>query len=281
MSTEEEEFLTTWKSEGPQTLPLTDEERVAVEQVAIRLAVAEAEKKKGLARYNELYWRSVEDVRYFPQLSADEFFEFIVEAGKRRSVERNWSQEFQIDNDNRVIVKALARYFTDTPSFVKMSEGFSLNKGILLIGDTGCGKTQLMELCTRNQKAPYTRHNCQQIAREYAGSGQKGGETVIVEYSGNERSVNGVLSMGYEFFGRFFDDLGAESTNVKHFGNESNVMAEIISKRYDAYQHHMTHFTSNLTLEELKTVYGKRVYDRLREMCNIIEFSASAKSRRK
>ncbi|KQS34002.1 hypothetical protein [Dyadobacter sp. Leaf189] len=269
-----------WKINGPSPIPLTEEEKTAVTEVAIRVAILEAEKEKGFNRYKQLYAVSVTEEKVFPELTPAEFQKFIVELGVLRSQERGWPQEFQLDENNRVIVKSLAHYFTNSPKFSAFNAGFSLNKGIMLVGDVGCGKTQLMELCSKNPKLCYARHDCIEVAGEYTLPGDQGGENVIQYYSENSRSPDVSRTMGHEFYGRFFDDLGAESS-ARHYGNEKNVMEQIILNRYKFHPHHMTHFTTNLVMEDLQEVYGKRVADRLKEMCNVIEFPATAKSRRK
>ena len=50
-----------------------------------------------------------------------------------------------------------------------------------------------------------------------------------------------------------FDDLGLEQT-PKYYGNECNVMAEILLNRYDLFvsKRMMTHITTNLSASELE-----------------------------
>ena len=79
-----------------------------------------------------------------------------------------------------------------------------------------------------------------------------------------------------------FDDLGTEN-NLKYFGNECNVMAEILLSRYDLFisKKLKTHITTNLSATEIETHYGNRVRSRLRELCNLIAFDNVAKDKRK
>ncbi len=45
------------------------------------------------------------------------------------------------------------------------------------------------------------------------------------------------------------------------------VIAKIINNRYEAQNlRGMTHITTNLTANEIRTTYGERVYDRLRSL---------------
>jgi hypothetical protein len=82
-----------------------------------------------------------------------------------------------------------------------------------------------------------------------------------------------------------FDDLGTES-NLKYFGNECNVMGEILLSRYDSYCHPergrrvKTHLTTNLSASEIEQFYGNRIRSRLRESFNLIAFPNHTKDKR-
>ena len=81
--------------------------------------------------------------------------------------------------------------------------------------------------------------------------------------------------------GYCFDDLGAEK-QIKHFGNDCNVMAEILMSRYEQFieNNTVTHITTNLSASELENYYGNRVRSRLRNMFNLIAFERVAKDKR-
>jgi len=78
-----------------------------------------------------------------------------------------------------------------------------------------------------------------------------------------------------------FDDLGTED-EVRHYGSVTNVLGQIILMRYELFQSRkvMTHFTSNLTSDQIGNHYGERVRSRLREMCNWIEYSPESRDKR-
>lgn len=69
---------------------------------------------------------------------------------------------------------------------------------------------------------------------------------------------------------------------MRYFGDQINVMGEILLSRYDLYisQGIRTHATTNLNAEELEKRYGARVRSRLREMFNLIAFEAEAEDKR-
>lgn len=147
-----------------------------------------------------------------------------------------------------------------------MANNFNLDlsKGILLSGPVGCGKTTLMSLMRHVAQPNYKfiMKTCRDISFEFI----KEGYQTIQKYSHGTNSHS-------EYRNYCFDDLGVE-TNLKYYGNECNVMAEIILSRYDIFisKQVITHITTNLSATEIETAYGNRVRSRLREMLNLIAF---------
>jgi DNA replication protein DnaC len=78
-----------------------------------------------------------------------------------------------------------------------------------------------------------------------------------------------------------FDDLGTEQS-LKYYGNECNVMGEILLSRYDLFisRDMITHLTTNLSASEIENLYGNRARSRLREMFNLIAFDQSSPDKR-
>ena len=175
-----------------------------------------------------------------------------------------------IETDYPIVYKLIAYSLKDEPTCFQY--GINLNKGILLTGPIGCGKTSLMNLM---KYLTATEHKffvkpCRDISFEFIQDGYQ----IIHKYS------NGKL---YQSEPRTycFDDLGTEN-NLKYFGNECNVMAEILLSRYDLFisKKLFTHITTNLSATEIETHYGNRVRSRLREMVNLIAFEKTAQDKR-
>ena len=147
-----------------------------------------------------------------------------------------------------------------------------LSKGILLSGPVGCGKTTLMTLMRHVAQPNYKfiMKTCRDISFEFI----KDGYQTIHKYSNGNNSYS-------EYRNYCFDDLGVE-TNLKYYGNECNVMAEIILSRYDIFisKQVITHITSNLSASEIETTYGNRVRSRLRNMLNLSAFDKDTKDKR-
>jgi len=175
-----------------------------------------------------------------------------------------------VDSDYQIVYKLIAYFLKDEPSCFQYN--LNLNKGILLSGPIGCGKTSLMNLMkylapTENK---YSVKPCRDISFEYIQDGYE----IIHRYS------KGKL---YQAEPRTycFDDLGTEN-NLKYYGNECNVMAEIFLSRYDLFitKKLQTHITTNLSASEIEKQYGNRVRSRLREMVNLIAFEKSTPDKR-
>lgn len=183
-----------------------------------------------------------------------------------------YGAKFQLCQEDREIVKQLIAYFLQDGE-VCSRYGISLEKGIMLTGPIGCGKTTLMNLMAYVSR-PENRHimkNTRDITFEFI----KNGYDTINQYTREKP-----YSSQFQIY--CFDDLGVEN-NIKYFGNDCNVMAEILLSRYDLYVSHKlrTHITTNLSATELEEAYGNRLRSRLREMVNLIAFDKSTKDKRK
>ncbi len=171
-----------------------------------------------------------------------------------------------VDEDHDVIFRLLVYFLRDQENASLLN--ISFKKGLLLTGPIGCGKTSLMNLM-RYISAAFNHHimiSCRKVSFEFIQEGYG----VIQKYSDSSyRHVN----QDWEPKTYCFDDLGAENS-LKYFGNDCNVMAEILLSRYDQYISHgmLTHLTTNLNSTELESIFGNRVRSRLREICNLIAF---------
>lgn len=183
-----------------------------------------------------------------------------------------YGKKFKIfETDHEIIYKLIAYFLKDEQACYQFN--IDLEKGILLTGPIGCGKTSLMTLM--KHLAPignkFSVKPCRDISFEFIQDGYQ----IIHKYS---------IGKLYQSEPRTycFDDLGTEN-NLKYFGNECNVMAEILLSRYDLFisKKLQTHITTNLSATEIEKHYGNRVRSRLRELCNLIAFDNVAKDKRK
>jgi DNA replication protein DnaC len=175
----------------------------------------------------------------------------------------------EVITDNKEVIIRLAIWLYG--GVVDVYEDVKPNKGIMLIGNTGVGKTKLMQALSL-----ILRHD--ELDRYF---------TVINSYD-----VVEAAQMGYDFVNYCYasasqiskrniciDDIGAEQAKVMYFGNEILPLSMLITSRYNLWcaTGIMTHFTTNLSLADLRAMYGDRIADRLYEMCNIIEYNGKSK----
>ena len=180
----------------------------------------------------------------------------------------NQARVFEYDDSNANIMIQLFKYFSKDETF----EG-DLNKGILLIGNVGCGKSAIMEAFRSNSNQSFIIHSCRKISYEFT----KNGFENIEKYYEILKTVRDKFGFYERAF--CFDDFGAESVR-KHYGDSANVMEEILTTRYDLRRHKMTHCTTNLTGEEIEQFYGSRLKSRFHDMFNTFVF-VNSKDRRK
>ena len=182
-----------------------------------------------------------------------------------------YGRYFQLDPvDYPTIYKLITYAIQDQEKANQLN--LDINKGILLSGPIGCGKTSIMSLIKPffYQKNDYKIKTCREISFEFA----KNGFETIQHYTQKQHTQ--IRLSGY-----CFDDLGAEQ-NIKHYGNDLNVMAEIIISRYEDFVQNksITHITTNLSASEIENLYGNRLRSRMRSMFNLVTFNKESKDKR-
>lgn len=200
-----------------------------------------------------------------------EFDTFLVEFEKKgKSL---YGAKYDIANCDKLVLQKLLAYFDCNEKKAK-ELNIDFTKGLFVNGQIGVGKTSAMRIFREflDPKHKFTIKAAREVAFEFV----KEGTDVLFKYS-NKRGFQHENLRVY-----CFDDLGLE-TKSNFFGNNVNVMREIILSRYDLFISDgvITHFTSNLNAKTIMDVYGKEVRSRIREMCNIITFDDSIKDNRK
>ena len=187
----------------------------------------------------------------------DESLQMIEHIGKKYC--KRFDQKFILSDLHREHYTKIIQYFFNDPA-----GSLNLTKGLFIIGPVGTGKTLTFKLIDQyfrslKLKPPFKTMSCIRVMEEYTESGFI--------------SLNDYKDNTY-----YFDDLGVENPDTKHFGNNLNVMAHIVNRRYEFYENkgQNTHFTSNLGKNEIKKIYGLRVLDRLNKMCNWINLKGES-----
>lgn len=148
------------------------------------------------------------------------------------------------------------------------------NKGFLIQGGVGCGKTSRIELFGRlfgvfifNAK-PF----CKALSEDNStGFFRNFTRTDIFE----------IDNPPLRYYDMIIDDLGTEEREYLTFGNRRDVMDEFLTARYIVFEklRIKTHFTTNMNDEMLMERYGERDYSRLCEMCHFIKMPGGDRRR--
>ena len=177
--------------------------------------------------------------------------------------------KFKLHEFDRPTINLLLCYFLQDQT-VAAQFGIELQKGILLTGPVGCGKTSLMKLMRfffQTDAQRFITKPCRDVSFEFIQNGFE----IIHRYTRLNIPQPTIC----------FDDLGTENA-LKYYGNQCNVMAEVLLSRYDFFVSHkfITHLTTNLSASEIEAIYGNRVRSRLREMFNLIAFDVNSLDKR-
>jgi len=197
---------------------------------------------------------------------------------KKKYFEVN-QQAFEETADTRKNMASLVRYFAKDAEFLNYGyqlEGKylstpSLDKGLILVGGYGNGKSTVMKTFQKMF-----------IGIPNYSFGYFSSHEIVTKYEQAVRTNNPeVLEKFWNMLTRstlYIDDVKAESDALV-FGKK-NLINILLQERYNKGL--KTHLTFNymdgyngnvdMALKEFKIKYSNQVYDRLFEMCNVIEF---------
>lgn len=175
---------------------------------------------------------------------------------------RREQNSFIVDNKNESIIKELYFYLTLNKQF-----SGDLQKGIMLVGKYGCGKTLIMQAMAEMYNSVVHALHIQRPLLKFFKSSEL------------QEILKGKPIRAYSRMPLVIDEFGREQKQIMDFGNLRSPMIELLCERYDTGV--WTHGTSNFTLDTLcsENQYGKMTGDRLKSMFNFIELKGD--SRRK
>lgn len=133
-----------------------------------------------------------------------------------------------------------------------------LKKGLLLMGESGVGKTAMMHLCKPffPRKNQYEIKSCRTLAQEFS---HKGFDALIPLYNAQTRPI-------------CLDNMGKEFT-AKHYGNSCEVIYNIVEHYYERrfdQKFPKLHLTTSLSPQEIENKYGIAFRKMLQELFNVI-----------
>lgn len=158
------------------------------------------------------------------------------------------------------VYQKLIMYFHADPKF----EG-QLEKGFLLMGPTGTGKTLAMQIMSIYRQIDDTKFimNGKVFRMNY--------EVVDVNKIVNEFMLNAYdgIKIYCTRYVTCIDDIGTESEEVKYYGNNLDVISYILTERYA--KRLITFGTTNFTESILEDKYGDRIISRMYALFNLIK----------
>jgi DNA replication protein DnaC len=184
------------------------------------------------------------------------------------------------DDDAKENLKPIFTYLLRDSSFFESCNLISdlskpsFNKGLLIIGGFGTGKTSIMKTMQQCSLLFMPQHykilSCNEVVQKYESSATQ------LDKKEFFRQMNAGTNL--------FDDLASERL-ASNYG-QVNIMKDVLEQRY--FLGKITHATMNfkegypgdveMALKKLGEFYGPRIYDRIFEMFNVIIFKG--KSRR-
>ena len=201
------------------------------------------------------YWKKVYEDKEFGYNTINDF--------KRELVKQHG--EHQLLENMKPIANALAHYVVGDKAFIDLAEELncqtapSLDKGILLVGEYGIGKSFLLQKI--NQA-------CQNLNFRNPIKGRYVSTISLVKDSHEDEN------MVYQSFVKgklVLDDLGADH-DTNFFGrNGSELIGSILEQRY--MNGLKTFASTNYNHGKLGGIYGKRLHSRFYEMFNIFELN--------
>lgn len=156
---------------------------------------------------------------------------------------RSRSLEFRLDDNTISNATRLAKWMFH-----------SHKRGLVIRGGYGNGKTSILRafhMLFHDQSFFTTAQNLFDFFRSHYGFSDLWDEPILI-----------------------IDDLGAEPERGMLYGEELHPLAKLLTHRYE--KNLTTLIATNLTVDEICTRYGERLYDRILEMYSIINVTSSS-----
>lgn len=166
--------------------------------------------------------------------------------------QNEYGKKLIVNDDNKKLISALC-FFVSNDSRFESELGYSLNKGLLIRGISGIGKTHLVRCIENNGLYPIQTLSMIEITDELKAYGEY--EINI----GNNKMI-------------YLDDVGTEQTPAMHYGNKINWFKDFIESIYlrrNSFRNLI--FSTNLNFQNITDKYGFRVTSRMRDMFNVID----------
>ncbi len=183
---------------------------------------------------------------------------------------RDVAPDFVVDSRNQNMLSAIYNYCWGR-------EGkLDPNKGLLLFGPIGTGKSTLLKGLQRYFGK--INHYAYSFNRDDLGFRFTSAVEISLTYG--KKGLDGLSDLidASSMTNLAIDEIGKETTESKHFGNNLNVIQTILQLRYEARYKCVTHATTNLNPNtDFGRLYGDYIADRCKEMFNVIEVGGDSR----
>ncbi len=172
-------------------------------------------------------------------------------------------QSFIHHGDYGLLVRAICYRLSSDPRYTK-ELGFSFQKGLLIRGTVGLGKSFVPSLVADNPVCPMQMLSLNAITESVRQTG----------------AFSGIKFGTYQII--YLDDLGTEETPVKYFGTEIHWFKTWYEHFYATAKDH-THrlmISTNLSFQEIEDKYGFRIRDRMAECFDVLDIEGTSLRRK-
>jgi len=224
---------------------------------------------------------------YFPGLPSKEFGDVFIHFANKWVRKDKPMSVFELDprteipvNNNRYIINQLYYYFVGSDKFKGDFENQDgdLNKGILLIGKIGPGKTVLMKsfidlwnyYVHKYSNSPILQPDNQNRIKQITAHNLFN-RSLSLKTTAEREWLNKLLSSIL-----YIDDLGKEEESANDFGTKKKPLSQALTFRYENGK--LTFATGNYSIDKTYSkIYGKAVADRMVQMFNVIRIDGESR----
>lgn len=162
-----------------------------------------------------------------------------------------YEKDLIVNEDNRKLITAVC-FFVSRDERFETELKYSFEKGLLIRGISGLGKTHVVKCVEKNELNPILSLSMIDITEE------------IQEFGGYQITMgdNKIL---------YLDDVGTEEPVIIHFGTKIKFFKNLIEKLYHRRAYSNSIISTNLNFKDIGDRYGFRVESRMREMYNVID----------
>ena len=216
-----------------------------------------------------------------PRINSQAIRKYFLSRLNYQSLQNSFGKHgFELNEENTKVVELVCQYLNNEPEFEnnqdKNGVNYSLNRGLWIYGRCGSGKTEIVKAYRDLKKKLFQEavgfKTCVDMNIAY--------QRIDVDTNKPEKLM-GISKYLWNLnpSEKIFDDLGAEETTLKDYGNPFSVMPYIFGERHKGSKKRcITHVTTNLTPKQVGELYGDRIDSRSYEMFNMIVLGKNTES---